>query len=70
MTWTSEALLRYPDTGGYNGQPCMCTRECPAACDGKRCGCEACTRSSLDNGLDDLLDDARAHDARRQWGQQ
>ena len=58
-TWTSESLLRDPATGGYDGRSCTCTRECPAACDGKRCGCEACTRSWLANGLDLLLSRTR-----------
>ena len=35
---TEEALLRYPATGGWDGKPCICTRECPAACDGVKCG--------------------------------
>jgi hypothetical protein len=55
MEWTSEALLRYPATGGYAGVLCTCTRKSDAARDGKRCGCEACTRSWLDNVLDELL---------------
>ena len=54
-SWTFEALLRYPATGGCDGKPCICTRECPAVCDGKRCGSEACTRSWLDNDLDEIL---------------
>ena len=31
-TWNgpSEALLRYPETGGYAGVSCTCTRKCPA----------------------------------------
>jgi len=57
MEWTSDALLRYPATGGYGSAPCTCTPECPAACDGRQCGCEACTRPWLGNGLDELLDD-------------
>ena len=51
----NEALMRYPGVGGHGGQPCICTRECPAACDGDRCGCEACTRAWIDSGLDVLI---------------
>jgi hypothetical protein len=51
---SAEALLRYPQRGHYDGQPCVCTRTCPAACDGKKCGCEACLRSWLDHNLDEL----------------
>jgi len=54
MEWTSESLLRYPETGGYDGKPCVCTRKCPAACDG-RCACEACAKCFVDNGLDEAL---------------
>ena len=54
MNWTSEALLRYPATGGYAGKPCLCTRACPAICD-DRCGCEACARCFVDNKLDTRL---------------
>jgi len=54
QTDTEESRLRYPSAGGYDGQPCACSRDCPAACDG-HCGCEACTRSWLDNGLDEKL---------------
>ena len=54
MTWTSEALLRYPATGSYDGKPCLCTRACPAICE-SRCGCEACARCIVDNGLDEKL---------------
>jgi hypothetical protein len=52
--WTTEAFLRFPQTGGYAGAPCLCSRTCPAICDG-RCGCEACARSFVDNGLDEKL---------------
>src|SRR5262245_30485260 len=51
---TSEAELRYPRTdGAYDGVRCVCTCKCLALCDG-RCGCEACTRSWLDYGLEEL----------------
>lgn len=43
----TEALRRYPGTGTNDGEPCICTRECPAVCDG-RCGCEACLYAWLD----------------------
>jgi hypothetical protein len=49
-----EALLRYPDIGIYDCQRCMCTRECPAVCDGD-CGCEACLRAWIDSGIDELI---------------
>ena len=42
----TEALLRYPGSRGrYDGQRCICTRKCPAACYGRRRGFKACTRS-------------------------
>jgi hypothetical protein len=47
-----EALVRYPRSDGmFDGQRCVCTRECPLACDGKKCGCEARTREWFDAGL-------------------
>src|SRR5437867_1305892 len=49
-----EALMRHPDGGAYDGQPCTCTGQCPAVCDGK-CGCEACLRAWFDSGLDQLI---------------
>ena len=50
-----EALLRYPGSAGvYDGHRCVCTRECPAVCNGK-CGCDACTGAWLDNDLDELI---------------
>ena len=57
-----DPLLRYPATGGYDGKPCICTRECPAICDG-RCGWEACACSFIDNGLDEKL--GKAYDRGR-----
>lgn len=54
MSWTTDALQRYPYSGTYSGKPCLCTRKCPVACDG-RCGCEACAQSFIDNGLDEKL---------------
>jgi hypothetical protein len=49
----SEAFRR--GVGGHDGQPCICTRDCPAACGGDRCGCEACSRAWIDSGLDVLI---------------
>ena len=45
----SEAFMRYPGTAGkYDGIDCKCTSACRVRCDGT-CGCEACTRSWLDD---------------------
>jgi hypothetical protein len=49
-----EAMMRYPGVGGQDGIACICTRECPAACDGE-CGCEACMRAWIDSGMDVLI---------------
>jgi hypothetical protein len=50
----SEATMRHPDAGIYDGEPSTCTRECPAVCDGD-CGCEACLRAWMDAALDELI---------------
>jgi hypothetical protein len=50
-----EALLRYPYSGGHDGLPCVCTRDCPAACDGDRADAPACERAWIDSGLDELI---------------
>ena len=54
MTPADESAARHPRGGTYDGQPCTCTRQCPAVCDGA-CGCEACLRAWFDSQLDDLV---------------
>jgi hypothetical protein len=47
-------MFRHLEGGAYDGQPCICTRECPAVCNGD-CGCEACVRGWIDAGMDELI---------------
>lgn len=38
---TEEGKRRWEPDGYYDGDPCTCKPECPAACKGQ-CGCEGC----------------------------
>src|SRR5438067_13395142 len=50
----NEARLRFLDGGTHEGVACTCTRDCPSVCDGA-CGCEPCTRTWFDAGLDVII---------------
>ena len=44
---TPNGLTRYKE-GHYDDVPCTCTDSCPVNCNGRDCGCEACSRAYAD----------------------